>query len=145
MYLFLACHSILYPPDNQTGSFPSTLLHFLAFASLTCSYDGLSCACGWLSLSVAFLNFLYASHFSWIPFTQLLFYRACPLSFPLLPVCSLVSCRLQQTPAHFQLCVQNDNKLRQPPACLSFLSKTFQPPNLQTHAVDSINTLLQHS
>lgn len=50
----------------------------------------------------------------------------CP--FPLLSFCSLVSCRLQQTPAHFQLCVQNDNKLRQPPACLNFLSKASSRP-----------------
>lgn len=105
--------------------------------------------CLWLAHSLScfplshFFFFFFASHFSWIPFTHLFFYRACPLSFPLLPVCSLVSCRLQQTPARFQLCVQNDNRPRQPLASLSFPSKPFQPPNLPTHAVDPINTVLR--
>lgn len=86
------------------------------------------------SIPLTFLQFLSLSFF---------LCRACPLSLPMLPVCSLVSCCLQQTPARFQLCVLNDNKLKQPPACLSFPSNTLQPPNLQTPTVDSLNIHLQ--
>ncbi|MEQ2289198.1 hypothetical protein AMECASPLE_030526 [Ameca splendens] len=68
----------------------------------------------------------------------------CPLYILLLSVGSVVSCCLQQTPAHFQPCVQNDNELRQPPDCLSFLSQTFQSANLLIYAGDTINTLLQN-
>lgn len=113
-------HLVLYPTEKQTGSLPSPLVLFGSL--LTHNTNGLSCV---LSLSVAFLDFFYASYLSRNLFTQVLFYGACPLSFLVLPVCSLVSCHLQQTPARFQLCVQNDNKLKQPPACLSFLSKTL--------------------
>lgn len=79
---------------------------------------------------------LVAGSFCQLPFSITLMSLAClyslltnslpyPLSFLLLSVGSVVSCCLQQTPAHFQLCVQNDNELRQQPDCLSFLSQTF--------------------
>lgn len=100
------------------------------------------CACGWLTLTVAFLGFFYVSHLSQIPFTHF-----CSIELVLCPFrCSLsalwfpaVSSRHQLTFSSVFRMTTNSGS-RQPVSASS--SKSLQAPNLQTHALYFIKTLL---
>lgn len=136
-------HLVFYPPDNQTGPLLSTSCTFCLIN--TPLRRPLRCSClAWsltrlspfpLCLSLVF------SPFSLNSFSVELV--LCPFH------CSLSALWFPAVYSRHQLTFSSVFRMTtnsgssQPVS--SFLSKTVQPPNLPTHAVDFINTQLQHS
>lgn len=135
----LLLHLVLYQTEKQTGSIPSTSLHSLGVALLTHNRDGLSRAYGWLSLSVSFMLLTYLETFSLHFFSIELV--PCPFC------CSLSALWFPAVSSRHQLTFSSVFRMTTNLcSCQPFSAsspKPFQPPNLPTHAVHSINTLLR--
>lgn len=137
-YLSVSSHQVYTPQTNRQGpSHHIPALCAVCFIKAPLRQPPLCCA--WSRKSVAFLDFLYASHYA----LNLLSLKSFSVELVLCPYiapCMLSGfLHLQQTPGDFQLCVQNDNKLSQ---------LLVQLPSLlpvQTHAGDSIKTVLRQA